>query len=645
MKKLVKLCSLPPYWGICVLLASFQADTPKTIISISIVTHIIFYFKKYPKNEKAKKFFILSILVLSNILVFTYFKTLFDLEAGISLLTCLLSAKVFEIKNKRDKAIYYYIGFLVITGITIFNQSILASLSSILLILLGVWGHTTLDDQKSFNFKLGGISNKNLFLYGFVASSILIICYLLFPRIDFGFRKGSKLLGESNFSNRAAPGEVDELILTDDPIFVAKTSEKNLQKSDLYWIGTVLTRTDGYFWTEDKRLEKLPPPKALDKKYNFEILLKGQNNEYLFTPDTSLGQPNVLESFFILNEKSFKLKRATHKKINYYGEYSKSVKWKKPDLKFYKKLKKYPKAKQRTLALAKELRGTSHQETLSNILNFFREENFIYTLKPGKTINLDDFLFDTKLGFCTHYAAATATLLRLNDIPVRVISGFQGGEYNEFGGFYTITGKDAHAWIEYYNENKGWLRIDPVSVISPERVELGGQSFFNRVRDGQGRVLNQDSWFEKKYQIVSMYFESLNNDWQKFFYSYDKTGQMELAKSLGTYLGQLYTYGFIISISLVILLIVFQIKGFTRKEIDPVKKHYLKLIKVASRKKINKESFETSTIFLHRVGKKINYNVDQVIADYNRYQFDSDLSLEHILIKRLKVIIQEIREI
>jgi hypothetical protein len=648
MKKLLNICSTPPWWGICVLFASFLSDTPHEIISSSIVIHLLFILGIYPKEKANKRAFILILLSASTYMVFHFFQTILDLEAGISLLTFLVSAKVFELNNKRDKAIYYYIGFLVITGITVFNQSFYASIISISLISLGVWGHTSLDQHNKFSFQLGGVSTKNLFAYGFVASAILIICYLLFPRINFGFRNQSTLLGKSNFSPTAAPGEVDQLILTDDPVFVAKLNKKQLSSEKLYWVGTILTRTDGYFWNEDRRIERLPAPKALSKASRFEIQLRGQNNEYLFTPDTAIGPPNVLESFFILNEKSFKLKRATHKKITYSGDFTFKGKFEKPDFKYYKKRKSYRKAKDKTFQLASKLKASTREETLQNILNYFVNQKFIYTLKSGETSSVDDFLFITKKGFCTHFASATALLLRLNDIPSRVISGFHGGEYNSFGDFYTITGKDAHAWVEYYLEEEGWQRVDPVDVISPERVRLGGQAFFNIARDAQGRAIRDESWFSEQYQVASMFLASLNNDWQRFFYEYDQVSQLELAKSMGMHIGKLYYYGSFLIMFLIFVLIITRIKKEKKRIHDPVIIEYQKFLSKVEKLNIYKPTFETPHQFFIKLKKELGLeykdDLDKLNNLFNQYHYSTDQSHHNEIILLLKRITQLLKD-
>jgi hypothetical protein len=109
------------------------------------------------------------------------------------------------------------------------------------------------------------------------------------------------------------------------------------------------------------------------------------------------------------------------------------------------------------------------------VLELFTQQPFYYTLTPPKLADnsVDAFLFDTKRGFCGHYASAFATLMRAAGIPARVVTGYQGGTFNRFADYWILRQSDAHAWTEIWIDGRGWLRIDPTSAIAPSRVERG----------------------------------------------------------------------------------------------------------------------------------------------------------------------------
>ncbi len=103
----------------------------------------------------------------------------------------------------------------------------------------------------------------------------------------------------------------------------------------------------------------------------------------------------------------------------------------------------------------------------------FRSQPYAYTLTPPRLgpDGVDDFLFDTRRGFCGHYAMATAFVLRAAGIPARLVTGYLGGEWNPQGSYLAVRQFDAHAWVEYLDRQQHWQRIDPTAVVAPERIE------------------------------------------------------------------------------------------------------------------------------------------------------------------------------
>jgi protein-glutamine gamma-glutamyltransferase len=89
---------------------------------------------------------------------------------------------------------------------------------------------------------------------------------------------------------------------------------------------------------------------------------------------------------------------------------------------------------------------------------------------PPERPPLLHFAMDTKRGYCQHFAGTMALMLRYLGIPARVAAGFTSGTYDEKAGRWTITNHDAHAWVEVWFENWGWIPFDP----TPARAELAG---------------------------------------------------------------------------------------------------------------------------------------------------------------------------
>ena len=115
----------------------------------------------------------------------------------------------------------------------------------------------------------------------------------------------------------------------------------------------------------------------------------------------------------------------------------------------------------------------SDAELVQQALSFFNQAPFRYTLLPPAlgANPADEFLFETRAGFCEHYASSFTLLMRLAGIPARIVLGYLGGEYNPLSGDYLIRQSDAHAWTEVWLEGRGWTRVDPTAAIAAERIE------------------------------------------------------------------------------------------------------------------------------------------------------------------------------
>jgi hypothetical protein len=115
------------------------------------------------------------------------------------------------------------------------------------------------------------------------------------------------------------------------------------------------------------------------------------------------------------------------------------------------------------------------EKLIGTALAYFNRQGFEYTLEPPLlgANGVDEFLFKTRKGFCEHFAGSFVVLMRAAGVPARVVTGYQGGEYNELGGYYILRQYDAHAWAEVWLQNRGWVRVDPTAAISPARIQSG----------------------------------------------------------------------------------------------------------------------------------------------------------------------------
>lgn len=156
------------------------------------------------------------------------------------------------------------------------------------------------------------------------------------------------------------------------------------------------------------------------------------------------------------------------------------------------------------------------------VLQYFAAQGFKYTLTPPTLSgdHIDSFLFESKQGFCAHYASAHAVMLRLVGVPARVVTGYHGGEYNPNGQYLNVYDSSAHAWVEYYSPNQGWLRIDPTGAVSPTRISQGLEASLDTTgetaTDAIGFV-KQSPWLNQLRQQ----FQSLDYYWTVWVLDFD----------------------------------------------------------------------------------------------------------------------------
>lgn len=129
-----------------------------------------------------------------------------------------------------------------------------------------------------------------------------------------------------------------------------------------------------------------------------------------------------------------------------------------------------PNSDPRTRQLAKQLAGAASDATdlTRRISQYFRQQQFSYSLSPGQIAApvIDNFMFEGKTGFCSHYASASVFMLRAAGVPARLVGGYLGGDWQDAGAYLQVLQKDAHAWVEYLQDGR-WHRYDPTAQIEP----------------------------------------------------------------------------------------------------------------------------------------------------------------------------------
>ncbi|RXE95944.1 hypothetical protein D9981_13470 [Pseudoalteromonas phenolica O-BC30] len=176
-------------------------------------------------------------------------------------------------------------------------------------------------------------------------------------------------------------------------------------------------------------------------------------------------------------------------------------------------------------------------EFIGLLRNYILEQGFTYTLNPpiSQSKNkIDEFLFNNKAGFCGHYASTIAMMMRSVGIPARLVSGYLGGEFNAKNNYYSIYQYDAHAWLEYYVPNQGWLELDPTAWVSPERLN-GSLSQHSQLSEELKSNIGMTLMGLSDVALVNwlrLQLESFDYQWTRWVLNFDDQKQSSFLKNI-----------------------------------------------------------------------------------------------------------------
>jgi hypothetical protein len=299
-------------------------------------------------------------------------------------------------------------------------------------------------------------------------------------------------------------------------------------------------------------------------------------------------------------------------------------------------LKLPPDSNPRTLEMAARWRAEGEAPALAQVeraMDWLRRDRFTYTLTPpllGKH-TVDEFLFDTKAGFCEHFSSAFVVLMRALGVPARVVTGYQGAERNERDDYWIVRQSNAHAWAEVWAEDQGWIRVDPTSAVAPDRIERGRSSARSRAGIGQIGFGSQDwirSW--------RLNLDSLTHQWNQWVLSYDKSRQQSLLNRFGIDITDWReAAGAIAGVLGLLLGIVALATLRPRRPTDPVEQQFEEFCQRLAAIGAERMPHETANRYLYRVERLLDPEqsalAHDIVATYNRLRYDLGSSQRDIL--------------
>lgn len=465
--------------------------------------------------------------------------------AAVALLLILASLKLLEAKAQRDAFLLMLIYCLLIMGGLMANQSPLVFFYLFICLVYNLFLQIRLSQPDSivisWRQQLKSMINVSLLAMPFVA-----VLFFFFPRIEPLWKQPGPPSSQTGLSDEMSPNGLSELALNGDLAFRVTFDEQPVPSSRyLYWRGPVLVDFDGKTWRrlarssdnhQDKNHQDKPQVQLSvteNSRLNYTIYQNGATDQWVLPLDMPSSIPkNAQLNIGYEMQASDPISKVTAFDLLSYTHYQ-LVGLSDLDKERYTLLPPniYPKTRQ----LAAKLRQASaHDEDfIHRVLRYFNENSYYYDLAPSLgNDDIDTFLLTNKSGYCEHYASAFAFMLRAVDIPSRVIIGYQGGEMNRVSKEWEVKQLNAHAWVEVYLDDKGWVRYDPTTAVALERINRGSPLGVARNAD----LIDFTSRLEKSstsYRWLSENIRALSSFWQNWVINYNRDKQQSLWQRLG----------------------------------------------------------------------------------------------------------------
>jgi len=532
------------------------------------------------------------------------YRTLYGRDVSVALLTVMAALKLMEMSKPRDSMVVVLLAyFLVITNF-FYSQSIPTALY--MLVIVWVITATMIGLQHQANPPRPAAVLAHA--AGLIAQGIpiMLALFLLFPRVEgplWGLPQvnyGAK----SGLSDVMSPGDVSALSLSDEVAFRVLFETLPDKPLQFYWRGPVLWDFDGRTWragqtyTADSiEYEALGPP------LRYTVTLEPHDQRWMFAID--LPSRAAPKTYFSVDYQML-ARRPVRERVRYdmqsVPSYRAGVNEHRMHLRRALGLPDGAAPRAKALAASWRTDLSRDRDIMQRALTLFREQPFVYTLAPPELGDnpIDQFLFETRSGFCEHYASAFTYLMRAAGVPARVVTGYLGGEINPLDGYLIVRQSEAHAWTEVWLSGEGWVRVDPTAAVSPLRIERGLAAAVPDTDKASLRARNRLAWLRQ----ARFALDAIANSWNQWVLGYNPERQVRFLSQVG--LAQATWQNMVIALiatsgAIVLVLALLLLVRLTARRLDPVQRAYAGFCHAMARRGAPRKPSEGPRDFAARV--------------------------------------------
>ena len=610
-------------------------------VSATVIVLAIWRYQIEMKGWKLPKLIIIvPATMLAGLGIIFTFKSLFGRDASLALLVVMLGLKLMETKTMRDYVLIIVLSYFLVANTFLFSQSIATlafTFPPLICITATLISISHRNSQLSWQFLLKLASSMLL-----QAIPVMLILFVLFPRIPgplWGIPEDS-YSGMTGLSDSLDFGNISNLTKNSNIAFRVEFKDKIPANNQLYWRGPVLWHQDGSHWLMSSQQIGIANEKLTTSgdAIPYTITLEPHNRKWLLM----LDMPNLLPTNVGLNptfthDYQVVTSENVHLRIRYSGishtqyQLGKTLSNRERDMAL--QLNTFENPKTKALAEGWVKSKLTPAQKIQTALSMYHDEPFIYTLSPPRLgINsMDDFLFNTRKGFCEHYATSFVYLMRAAGIPARIVTGYQGGELNPNGHYLIVRQSDAHAWAEVWLDKQGWVRIDPTAAVSPSRIDEGIGSALSDSSELPILARHDYALLRKLY----LHWDTLNNGWNQWVLGYNNQKQFELLSKLfgSSYSLQNLLFWLIGSIMLVMVIISYFLLKTARAYLNPIQKVYKSYLVKMSRMNLIPAIGEGPQDFSVRAALHLPAQAEvikEISEIYNSLRYSKNFSAEQL---------------
>lgn len=525
-----------PFDLLCLtVLATLAAHAPHlpvwfTAILVAIVAAR--WWQRRRQHRRTSALVRIALLIAIPVVVMAVYGTPLGHDPGAAIVCGLLVVKLLESEHVRDARMAVGFACFILMSALLFDQSLGFTIVIGLLLLpplatLRALGPGLPEHRWLPAFKTAGV---------LLAASLpaALLGFVLIPRLATPlWGAPDSGVARTGVSDRMAPGDLHSL-LTDNAVAMRIGFDGAPPPADQrYFRGMVLWHFDGSAWTPGTtawRDSATTPVTPLGAETRYTVTLEATHQHWLFALDVPIDTP---AGTTMLPDRTLRTAKPIAHTFRYSVTSASTYHFGPPELD--------PRLRAAALQLptgfdprARELAaqwraatGGNADAIVRDALQLFHNGGFAYDLNapPLGRNSIDDFLFDTKTGFCEHYSSAFTFLMRAAGIPARVVVGYQGGYWNDLAHYLLLRQSDAHAWSEVWLAGRGWVRVDPTAAVSKIIMADNGGSGGALDDVGVGSVSWWLPWQDR--------LDIINRWWGQTVVNFDALRQSHLFRPFG----------------------------------------------------------------------------------------------------------------